>query len=158
MKQRVDDERERELGDLLFSVVNAARWLNIDAEASLRGTNRRFYQRYAIMERLKSPWTKRKPCGRRRASHIPSARIVLVRRQAGIGRPDEAIDVSRDGDIGGLSAFMYFFTVSLCIPRGDPTHGQPPSAPLSKPASQARGRNAPAAHRLGQLPRRARQA
>ena len=47
-----DDERERELGDLLFSVVNAARWLNIDAEASLRGTNRRFYQRYAIMERL----------------------------------------------------------------------------------------------------------
>ena len=47
-----DDERESELGDLLFSVVNAARWLNIDAEASLRGTNRRFYQRYAIMERL----------------------------------------------------------------------------------------------------------
>ena len=47
-----DSEREAELGDLLFSVVNAARWLNIDAEASLRGTNRRFYQRYAIMERL----------------------------------------------------------------------------------------------------------
>ena len=47
-----DEERERELGDLLFSVVNAARWLGIEAEASLRGTNRRFYQRYAIMERL----------------------------------------------------------------------------------------------------------
>ena len=47
-----DDERERELGDLLFSVVNAARWLGIEAEASLRGTNRRFYQRYAIMERM----------------------------------------------------------------------------------------------------------
>ena len=47
-----DAERESELGDLLFSVVNAARWLNIDAEASLRGTNRRFYRRYAIMERL----------------------------------------------------------------------------------------------------------
>ena len=47
-----DDEREKELGDLLFSVVNAARWLGIDSEAALRGTNRRFYQRFVIMERL----------------------------------------------------------------------------------------------------------
>ncbi len=47
-----DDEREKELGDLLFSVVNAARWLGIEAEASLRGTNRRFYRRYTVMERL----------------------------------------------------------------------------------------------------------
>ena len=47
-----DEEREKELGDLLFSVVNAARWMGIDSEASLRGTNRRFYQRYTIMERL----------------------------------------------------------------------------------------------------------
>ena len=47
-----DEEREAELGDLLFSVVNAARWLKIDAESSLRGTNRRFYQRFVIMERF----------------------------------------------------------------------------------------------------------
>ena len=47
-----DEERERELGDLLFSVVNAARWLGIETEASLRGTNRRFYGRFVIMERL----------------------------------------------------------------------------------------------------------
>ena len=47
-----DAEREEELGDLLFSVVNAARWLGIEAEASLRGTNRRFYGRFVIMERL----------------------------------------------------------------------------------------------------------
>ena len=47
-----DEERERELGDLLFSVVNAARWLGIEAEASLRGANRRFYGRFVIMERL----------------------------------------------------------------------------------------------------------
>lgn len=47
-----DEEREMELGDLLFSVVNAARWLGIEAEASLRGTNRRFYGRFVIMERL----------------------------------------------------------------------------------------------------------
>ena len=71
-----DDERESELGDLLFSVVNAARWLNIDAEASLRGTNRRFYDRYhaswngsaesGAFHSTRCPWTKRKPCGRRR--------------------------------------------------------------------------------------------
>ena len=47
-----DDERARELGDLLFSVVNAARWLSIDAESALRGTNRRFYRRFVVMERL----------------------------------------------------------------------------------------------------------
>ena len=47
-----DAEREMELGDLLFSVVNAARWMGIEAEASLRGANRRFYRRYTIMERL----------------------------------------------------------------------------------------------------------
>ena len=47
-----DAEREMELGDLLFSVVNAARWLGIEAETSLRGANRRFYDRFTTMERL----------------------------------------------------------------------------------------------------------
>ena len=28
-----------------------------------------------------------------------------------------ALDVSRDGDMRGLSALMYFLTVSLCIPN-----------------------------------------
>ena len=31
------DERERELGDMLFSIVNLARWLRVDAESALRG-------------------------------------------------------------------------------------------------------------------------
>jgi uncharacterized protein YabN with tetrapyrrole methylase and pyrophosphatase domain len=44
--------RERELGDLLFSVVNVARWLGVDAESALRGTCQRFARRYAGMERL----------------------------------------------------------------------------------------------------------
>ena len=47
-----DSERENELGDVLFSLVNVARWLGIEAERSLRGTNARFYKRYATMERL----------------------------------------------------------------------------------------------------------
>ena len=47
-----DAEREAELGDLLFSVVNAARWLGVDAEGALRHANSRFYARFAVMERL----------------------------------------------------------------------------------------------------------
>ena len=45
-------EREGELGDILFSIVNAARWLGVDPEAALRGTNAGFYRRFAAMERL----------------------------------------------------------------------------------------------------------
>ncbi len=46
------EEQARELGDLLFALVNVARWLDIDAESALRGTCDRFTQRYAEMERL----------------------------------------------------------------------------------------------------------
>ncbi len=41
-----------EIGDLLFAVVNYARWLEIDAESALRETNARFGRRFAAMERL----------------------------------------------------------------------------------------------------------
>ena len=47
-----DDTREMELGDLLFSLVNASRWLGIEAETALRLANRRFYSRFTTMERL----------------------------------------------------------------------------------------------------------
>ena len=47
-----DEEREREVGDLLFSVVNACRWMDIDAEAALRHANSRFYGRFTGMEEL----------------------------------------------------------------------------------------------------------
>ncbi len=40
-----------ELGDLLFSLANASRWLGVDAESALRGACDRFTQRYAEMER-----------------------------------------------------------------------------------------------------------
>lgn len=41
---------EHELGDLLFSIVNVARHLRIDAETALRGCNRRFVQRFNYIE------------------------------------------------------------------------------------------------------------
>ena len=46
------EERARELGDLLFSIVNVARWLDIHAEDSLRQANKRFLERFTTMERL----------------------------------------------------------------------------------------------------------
>lgn len=47
-----DQERQtNELGDLLFAVVNVARWLGIDAESALRSTCERFTRRYGEMER-----------------------------------------------------------------------------------------------------------
>jgi len=44
--------RARELGDLLFSIVNAARWMGVHAEDALRQADVRFRQRFEAMEKL----------------------------------------------------------------------------------------------------------
>jgi len=41
---------QEELGDLLFTLVNVARWCGIDPEAGLAGTNRRFLNRFSRVE------------------------------------------------------------------------------------------------------------
>lgn len=46
------EEREAEIGDLLFVIVNVARWLGVDAESALRATNQRFTRRFRTLERL----------------------------------------------------------------------------------------------------------
>jgi tetrapyrrole methylase family protein/MazG family protein len=43
-------EREHELGDLLFAVVNLVRWYKVDAESALRYTNTKFRKRFAYLE------------------------------------------------------------------------------------------------------------
>lgn len=43
-------EREAEIGDLLFSVVNLARHHGLDAETALTNATRRFEQRYRLIE------------------------------------------------------------------------------------------------------------
>jgi XTP/dITP diphosphohydrolase len=44
------DHQESELGDLLFTVVNLARWYKLDPERGLQGTLNRFSQRLEQME------------------------------------------------------------------------------------------------------------
>ncbi|MEO0824485.1 MAG: nucleoside triphosphate pyrophosphohydrolase [Cyanobacteria bacterium J06635_15] len=42
--------QQAELGDLLFTLVNLARWYGLDPSAALQGTNRRFIDRFAQVE------------------------------------------------------------------------------------------------------------
>lgn len=54
LRQEVADGRpgeiEQEFGDLLFSIVNVARFLGIDPEAALRKTNLKFRRRFEVVE------------------------------------------------------------------------------------------------------------
>jgi tetrapyrrole methylase family protein/MazG family protein len=45
-----DDSRAKEVGDLLFAAANVARWLGVDPESALRGSNARFYRRFKYIE------------------------------------------------------------------------------------------------------------
>ncbi len=45
-----EEELTRELGDLLFAVVNLVRWHKVDAESALRAMNRKFARRFKYIE------------------------------------------------------------------------------------------------------------
>jgi tetrapyrrole methylase family protein/MazG family protein len=45
-------EIESEFGDVVFSLVNAARWMGVEAEEALRHANARFFRRFSAMEKL----------------------------------------------------------------------------------------------------------
>ena len=45
-----DFELASEIGDLLFALVNVARWKHLDAESALRGTNKKFKQRFGYVQ------------------------------------------------------------------------------------------------------------
>ncbi|HEY5729546.1 MAG TPA: nucleoside triphosphate pyrophosphohydrolase, partial [Anaerolineales bacterium] len=45
-----DFELASEIGDLLFALVNVARWKKVDAESALRGTNMKFKKRFGYVE------------------------------------------------------------------------------------------------------------
>jgi XTP/dITP diphosphohydrolase len=47
----IDQEKvEAEFGDLLFSLINYARFLNINPESALEKTNKKFIQRFTYLE------------------------------------------------------------------------------------------------------------
>ncbi len=48
---RTPEEREKEVGDVLFTMVNLARWLGVDAESALRLANARFSARFRHIEK-----------------------------------------------------------------------------------------------------------
>jgi XTP/dITP diphosphohydrolase len=50
MEQDNQDETEAEFGDVLFSLVNYARFLHVDAEGVLERTNKKFIYRFTRME------------------------------------------------------------------------------------------------------------
>ncbi|HEX2998493.1 MAG TPA: nucleoside triphosphate pyrophosphohydrolase, partial [Anaerolineales bacterium] len=45
-----EEELAAEIGDLLFALVNLARWKKVDAESVLRGTNMKFKKRFSYIE------------------------------------------------------------------------------------------------------------
>jgi tetrapyrrole methylase family protein/MazG family protein len=49
-KAETDFELASEIGDLLFGLVNLARWKKVDAESALRGTNAKFKKRFTHVE------------------------------------------------------------------------------------------------------------
>ena len=50
VKQQHTDQMEQEFGDLIFSLINYARFLNIDPENALERTNKKFINRFKAME------------------------------------------------------------------------------------------------------------
>ncbi|NMG22669.1 nucleoside triphosphate pyrophosphohydrolase [Brasilonema bromeliae] len=50
LAEETPERQQAELGDLLFSLLQVARWCNLDPEAALQGTNQRFIQRLQKME------------------------------------------------------------------------------------------------------------
>ena len=48
------DKIEEEFGDVLFSMINYARFLNIDPEEALEKTNKKFIQRFQYLENASS--------------------------------------------------------------------------------------------------------
>ncbi len=50
LAQETPEQQQAEFGDVLFSVLQLARWHNIDPSAALIGTNQRFIQRLQKME------------------------------------------------------------------------------------------------------------
>ena len=52
VKNGDQDRIESEFGDVLFALVNYSRFINVNPEDALEKTNKRFIQRFKLMEQL----------------------------------------------------------------------------------------------------------
>ncbi|HBH17584.1 MAG TPA: hypothetical protein DDX14_01310 [Cyanobacteria bacterium UBA9579] len=52
VEQEDQEKMEDELGDILFSLVNVARWHGVDAELALLRANKKFTGRFQLMEQI----------------------------------------------------------------------------------------------------------
>ncbi|MBT9316221.1 nucleoside triphosphate pyrophosphohydrolase [Leptothoe spongobia] len=52
LKHESTENQAAEFGDVLFSLMQVARWCDIDPVAALQGTNRRFVQRFGLLEQV----------------------------------------------------------------------------------------------------------
>lgn len=52
IKSKVQDNIEDEMGDVIFSFVNLARFLQVDADAALERTNKKFIRRFIAIETM----------------------------------------------------------------------------------------------------------
>lgn len=52
IKENKQDEIEKEFGDVLFSLINYARFINVDPEGALEKTNSKFINRFMAMETI----------------------------------------------------------------------------------------------------------
>lgn len=52
LQHESQENQQAELGDLLFTVINLARWTGLDPAAALQGTNERFIKRLMLMEEV----------------------------------------------------------------------------------------------------------
>ncbi|MGB3402896.1 MAG: nucleoside triphosphate pyrophosphohydrolase [Microcoleaceae cyanobacterium] len=52
LQQDDKSHQQAELGDVLFTLINIARWYDLDPEAALRGTNHRFVSRFSQVEQM----------------------------------------------------------------------------------------------------------
>src|SRR5262249_23921401 len=76
-------ERELELGDLMFTIVNLARHLGIDPESALRATNTKFERRLRSMEA--SAEADNRPLGNRRLDELEAMWVEAKAREPGSG-------------------------------------------------------------------------
>jgi XTP/dITP diphosphohydrolase len=48
--ESIPDKKEEEFGDVLFSLINYARFIDVDPETALEKTNRKFKKRFEFIE------------------------------------------------------------------------------------------------------------